>query len=166
MASDAPIDKWSLTGNEATNSDFLGTTNNQSLRIRTNDTERMRVLADGKVVINGTSPITDTRLTVSESDANRADDIASDGSIASKHVGLRFPIGPGPAEMMETKAVEVKEDKVKHEKAKDKTAASTESDIQAVEKHSSSEPQLLQEQQPADTPVKSSNNNMQLQESK
>lgn len=98
--------------------------------------------------------------------ANRADDIASDGSIASKHVGLRFPIGPGPAEMMETKAVEVKEDKVKHEKAKDKTAASTESDIQAVEKHSSSEPQLLQEQQPADTPVKSSNNNMQLQESK
>lgn len=81
-------------------------------------------------------------------------------------MGLRFPIGPGPAEMMETKAVEVKEDKVKHEKAKDKTAASTESDIQAVEKHSSSEPQLLQEQQPADTPVKSSNNNMQLQESK
>lgn len=98
--------------------------------------------------------------------ANRADDIASDGSIASKHVGLRFPIGPGPAEMMETRVVKVKEDKVKSEKAKDKTAASTESDIQAVEKHSSSEPQLLQEQQPADTPVKSSNNNMQLQESK
>jgi len=72
MASDAPIDKWSLTGSEATNSDFLGTTNNQSLRIRTYDTERMKVLADGKVVINGTSPITDTRLTVSESDANRA----------------------------------------------------------------------------------------------
>src|SRR5690554_2486554 len=99
--------------------------------------------------------------------ANRADDIASDGSIASKHVGLRFPIGPGPAEMMETRVVKVKEDKVKSEKAKDKTAASTESDIQAVEKHSSSRPQLLQEQQPTDTPVKSSNNKeMQLQKSK
>src|SRR5690554_1159702 len=99
--------------------------------------------------------------------ANRADDIASDGNIASKHVGLRFPIGPGPAEMMETRVVKVKEDKVKSEKAKDKTAASTESDIQAVEKHSSSRPQLLQEQQPTDTPVKSSNNKeMQLQKSK
>lgn len=99
--------------------------------------------------------------------ANRADDIASDGSIASKHVGLRFPIGPGPAEMMETRVVKIKEDKVKSEKAKDKTAASTESDIQAVEKHSSSRPQLLQEQQPTDTPVKSSNNKeMQLQKSK
>ncbi|NGX83475.1 hypothetical protein [Aequorivita sp. KMM 9714] len=99
--------------------------------------------------------------------ANRADDIASDGSIASKHVGLRFPIGPSPAEMMETQAMEVKEDKVKIEKVKGKSAKSTQLDIQATEKHSNSEPQLLQEQQPANTPIKSSNtNNMQLQESK
>jgi len=99
--------------------------------------------------------------------ANRADDIASDGSIASKHVGLRFPIGPGPAEMMETQAMEVKEDKVKIEKVKDKSAKSTQLDIRATEKQSTYEAQLLQEQQSADTPIKSSNtNNTQLQESK
>ncbi len=41
--------------------------------------------------------------------ANRADDIARDGSVVSKHVGLRFPIGPGPLEMAKMKTVEVKE---------------------------------------------------------
>lgn len=82
-------------------------------------------------------------------------------------MGLRFPIGPGPAEMMETQAMEVKEDKVKIEKVKDKSAKSTQLDIRATEKQSTYEAQLLQEQQSADTPIKSSNtNNTQLQESK
>lgn len=45
--------------------------------------------------------------------ANRADDIASDGSISSKHVGLRFPLGPERLEMAEMKTVEVKKAKSK-----------------------------------------------------
>ena len=50
---------WSLTGNTGTNpaTNFLGTTDNNRLVIRTNNIERMTVLADGKVGINNTNPI-------------------------------------------------------------------------------------------------------------
>lgn len=50
---------WSLTGNTGTNpaTNFLGTTDNNRLLIRTNNIERMTVLADGKVGINNANPI-------------------------------------------------------------------------------------------------------------
>ncbi len=49
---------WSLTGNAGTdpNTDFLGTTDNQPLVIRTNNTERMRILASGLVGIGTSTP--------------------------------------------------------------------------------------------------------------
>jgi len=47
---------WALTGNSITGTEFLGTTNNQPLVIRTNNTERMRVTATGNVGIGTTSP--------------------------------------------------------------------------------------------------------------
>lgn len=50
---------WSLTGNTGTNpaTNFLGTADNNRLVIRTNNIERMTVLADGKVGINNANPI-------------------------------------------------------------------------------------------------------------
>lgn len=49
---------WELTGNATEPNDFLGTTNNQPLEIRTNNTERMRVDTNGNVGIGTTNPST------------------------------------------------------------------------------------------------------------
>jgi len=49
---------WSLTGNSITGTEFLGTTNNQPLVIRTNNTERMRITATGNVGIGTATPTT------------------------------------------------------------------------------------------------------------
>jgi len=50
---------WSLTGNTGTNPaiNYLGTTDNNRLVIRTNNIERMTVLPDGRVGINNNNPI-------------------------------------------------------------------------------------------------------------
>ena len=52
-------DKWDLFGNSNTdeNINFLGTTNNQGLTIRTDNTLRARFLADGTFVYNGPSAV-------------------------------------------------------------------------------------------------------------
>jgi hypothetical protein len=47
---------WLLGGNAATASSFLGTTNNQPLVFRTNNTEKMRLLANGYLGIGTTTP--------------------------------------------------------------------------------------------------------------
>ena len=49
---------WSLTGNSGTNpaTNFLGTTDNQPLVIRTNNTEQLRVTTSGSVGIGTTTP--------------------------------------------------------------------------------------------------------------
>ena len=56
---------WNLTGNSGTNrsANFLGTTDNIALGIRTNNLERIAVLADGTVGINNAVP--DAQLEVS-----------------------------------------------------------------------------------------------------
>lgn len=61
-ASDA-AKNWSLSGNEATSNDFLGTTNNQPLVIKTDNTERLQVTAGGAIKVasgtigNGTTEV-------------------------------------------------------------------------------------------------------------
>ncbi|MET0392683.1 MAG: hypothetical protein ABW019_06060, partial [Chitinophagaceae bacterium] len=49
-----PVNAWHLDGNTSTNppTDFLGTTDNNRLAIKTDNTERMTVLANGRVLIN------------------------------------------------------------------------------------------------------------------
>lgn len=83
--------------------------------------------------------------------ANRADDIARDGSVASKHVGLRFPIGPGPLEMAKMKSVEVKEAKSKTviKKKNIDSVVKSQSGIQTIEENT---PPSIETQE---TPVKS-----------
>lgn len=50
---------WLTTGNAGTNpaANFVGTTDNQDLAIRTNNTEKMRVLANGDIWVDGDKPI-------------------------------------------------------------------------------------------------------------
>lgn len=54
----AASNNWSLTGNAGTNPtvNFLGTTDNQDLVVRTNNTERMRVDAAGQVGVGTNAP--------------------------------------------------------------------------------------------------------------
>lgn len=49
---------WLMTGNSGTNpsTNFIGTTDNQALNIATNGAEKMRVLANGDVWVDGTKP--------------------------------------------------------------------------------------------------------------
>jgi hypothetical protein len=55
---------WGLTGNGGSNpaTDFMGTTDAQPLVVKTNNTERMRILSSGNVGIGTTTP--DTKLDV------------------------------------------------------------------------------------------------------
>ena len=54
----APAQSWSINGNAGTNSpaNFLGTTDNQPLAIKTNGAERLRVDTSGNVGIGTTTP--------------------------------------------------------------------------------------------------------------
>ena len=47
---------WELTGNAIGSNDFLGTTNNQTLVIKTNNTEQLHVGTNGNVGIGTSTP--------------------------------------------------------------------------------------------------------------
>jgi hypothetical protein len=49
--------KWETQGNNADTSDFIGTTNETALKIRTNNQERMRITPDGKIGIGISNPL-------------------------------------------------------------------------------------------------------------
>jgi len=59
-------DDWKLTGNTGTTAgtNFIGTTDNINFIVKTNDTERIRVVNNGQVTINDTSPFVGDRFTV------------------------------------------------------------------------------------------------------
>lgn len=77
---------WSLEGNAGTNSasNFLGTTDNVHLILRTNDTERMRLLNDGRVTINNNNPFAGDRFTVT----GASDDWTINGYSSGTGVGV------------------------------------------------------------------------------
>src|SRR5678816_2186649 len=55
---------WSLTGNSGTtNANFLGTTDNKKLKIKTNNQDRITINGNGKIGIGNTSPAQDLQLT-------------------------------------------------------------------------------------------------------
>ncbi len=57
---------WKLSGNSGTNpaTNFLGTTDNVDLRFRTNNTERMYIVNDGRVSVNGAPLFINDRFSV------------------------------------------------------------------------------------------------------
>lgn len=58
------VGDWNLVGNAGTNptQNFLGTTDAQELRIRTNNAERIRMQVDGRILINTTTPLSNTAV--------------------------------------------------------------------------------------------------------
>lgn len=52
-----PCDKWTLCGNAITPTDFLGTTNNQPLTIKTNNIQRAIVTASGEMGVGTSTPL-------------------------------------------------------------------------------------------------------------
>ncbi|MEN3026806.1 MAG: hypothetical protein ABDH31_03740, partial [Chlorobiota bacterium] len=80
---------WSLTGNSGTNptTNFLGTTDNQPLVIRTYNVERMRVTAGGQVGIGVTAP--SERLEVAGNIGLRAGAAAFVGTVDNNRLELR-----------------------------------------------------------------------------
>jgi FtsZ-binding cell division protein ZapB len=77
---------WSLTGNSITGTEFLGTTNNQPLVIRTNNVERLRVTTTGNVGIGTTTPterlqVHDGNIALTSSGAPRQVQLYASGSV-------------------------------------------------------------------------------------
>lgn len=75
---------WGLTGNTGTNpsTNFLGTTDNQDLAVYTNNSERMRVMANGQVVIGQTAPNSSTDLFTAVGNATQTWAINGYGNLA------------------------------------------------------------------------------------
>ncbi|MEE4260457.1 MAG: hypothetical protein V2I62_11885, partial [Bacteroidales bacterium] len=73
---------WSLTGNAGTSvlTNFLGTTDYNSLAFRTDDTERMQIRADGVVTVNTASAFSFSTLFSMASGSNTAIDGYTSGS--------------------------------------------------------------------------------------
>lgn len=78
---------WNLTGNASTTAtNFVGTTDGQPLKLSTAGTERMRVLANGQVVVNNTgAPAANDRFSVYNTTAT---DNAITGYSTSTGVGV------------------------------------------------------------------------------
>ena len=75
IAAETPSNEWSLAGNTGTTSgtNFLGTTDSQDLQMWTNNNERLRLLANGQVIINDTgAPVAGDRFTVQGNDTEYA----------------------------------------------------------------------------------------------
>jgi len=59
------IANWALAGNNVAATDFLGTTNNLPLNIRTNNTNRMSILGNGRIGINTLNPVSQMQFIAS-----------------------------------------------------------------------------------------------------
>lgn len=74
LGSGATSNDWTITGNAGTTAgtNFIGTTDAIDFVTRTNNTERMRVLSDGRVSINNATPFTTGNLVSHSTNTNYA----------------------------------------------------------------------------------------------
>lgn len=85
---------WLTTGNSGTNptNNFVGTTDNQPLVVRTNNTEKMRVLANGDIWVDGVKPVLVRRFYCNNCDnPNRNTGVSATDYIA--FIGGFYPTG-------------------------------------------------------------------------
>lgn len=90
---------WLTTGNSGTNpaTNFVGTTDNQPLVVRTNNTEKMRVLANGDVWVDGSKPVMLRRFYCNNCDnPNRNTGVSATDYIA--FIGGFYPTSDDDAE--------------------------------------------------------------------
>jgi len=75
---------WSLTGNSGTAAgvNFIGTTDNQDLRVHTNNLERMRIRSDGNVGVNSVGT-TGSQVTIVGSGTNDGLSSTADDTVAN-----------------------------------------------------------------------------------
>ena len=78
---------WLTTGNNpVATTDFMGSINAADVKFRSNNTERMRILSTGQVVVNGTAPFGGTSVFSSfAAGANQAISGSSNSSVNSIH---------------------------------------------------------------------------------
>jgi len=101
---------WRLIGNTGTNAstNFLGTTDNQPLVFRTDNTERMRILSDGLVWINTTSALSPSNNVVNILSLTGVSDRAL--AACSDSIGIYGEVtgglGPGVAGVYSSTATE------------------------------------------------------------
>jgi hypothetical protein len=79
---------WHVTGNTATATDFLGTTNASDLVIKTNSTERMRITSAGKVGVGTATPSASVHI------------VGNDGFISQGTFGSGTVMNPGAGDFM------------------------------------------------------------------
>lgn len=73
---------WNTSGNSVGSTDFMGTTNNNSLKFKTNGTERMVLSTGGKLSIySATSSSTEPNIFISG---------GSDNGLSAKNIGIGF----------------------------------------------------------------------------
>jgi hypothetical protein len=90
---------WLTTGNSGTNpaANFIGTTDNQPLIIRTNNTEKMRVLGNGDVWVDGAKPVLVRRFFCNNCDnPNRNTGVSATDYVA--FIGGIYPTGNSDSE--------------------------------------------------------------------
>ncbi|MCX7651874.1 MAG: hypothetical protein N2200_03290 [Bacteroidia bacterium] len=92
---------WRLLGNVGTTpaSHFLGTTDNQPLVFRTNSSERMRLLTDGRIWIGTTADLTPNNniLNIRSDDASTARAITARSDTIALYGEATADLGPGIA---------------------------------------------------------------------
>lgn len=80
---------WLTAGNSGTtSSDFVGTTDNQPLLFRTNNTQRFSITNDGKTVVGAGIPAYDAMLTIRSNSGSLGSKLVLDGTNTTPNPGL------------------------------------------------------------------------------
>jgi hypothetical protein len=92
----APAPAWNLSGNAASSSDFLGTTNAENLHFRTGNTQKMVLGTNGNLLVGATSNPTNSRLymeTTANGDDRNMIHIHNNSTSSLSGAGMRMSSG-------------------------------------------------------------------------
>jgi hypothetical protein len=92
---------WGLTGNASAVTDFLGTTNNRTMRFRTNNVERMVIDSTGRVGIGTATPLTQLHI-FSNATATNTNLRLSSGTLSANIISFTNPDGSSQGAFLAT----------------------------------------------------------------